>query len=242
MLDWLRRKPSEPPSLTLAGQTLPIILRRLPQAKRLTLRLSPDGREIRLSMPTWARTEEALAFAQSRAAWLTAQLARHAAPPLIVHGALIPYRGLPHRLHHAPGQPRRIHATEDRILHIGGPAEGLPTRLQRWMQAQARDFFAADLAHYCARAGVPVPALALSSAKARWGSCSSRGVVRLNWRLVMAPDAVRRSVVAHEVAHLIHFNHSPAFHALLAALFEGDVDEANRWLKRHGRGLYALNG
>jgi predicted metal-dependent hydrolase len=242
MLDWLRRKPSEPPSLTLGGQTLPIILRRLPQAKRLTLRLSPDGREIRLSMPTWARTEEALAFAQSRAEWLTAQLARHAAPQTIAHGTLIPYRGLPHRLHHAPGQPRRIHATEDRTLHMGGPAEGLPTRLQRWMQAQAREAFAADLAHYCARAGVPVPALALSSAKARWGSCSSRGVVRLNWRLIMAPDAVRRSVVAHEVAHLIHFNHSPAFHALLAALFEGDVEEANRWLIRHGRSLYALNG
>ena len=242
MLDWLRRKPSEPPSLTLAGQTLPIILRRLPQAKRLTLRLSPDGREIRLSMPTWARTEEALAFAHSRAEWLTAQLARHAAPLPIAHGTLIPYRGLPHRLHHAPSLPRRIHVAEDRILHVGGPAEGLPARLQRWMQAQAREFFAADLAHYCARAGVPVPALALSSAKARWGSCSARGVVRLNWRLVMAPDAVRRSVVAHEVAHLVHFNHSPAFHALLAALFEGDVEDANRWLKRHGRGLYALNG
>lgn len=241
MLDWLRRKPSEPPSLTLAGKTLPIILRRLPQAKRLTLRLSPDGREIRLSMPTWARTEEALAFAHSRAEWLTAQLARHAAPQRIAHGATLPYRGAPHRLQHDPAQPRRIHAAEG-TLHIGGPAEGMPGRLHRWMQAEARKLFAADLAIYCARAGVPVPPLALSAAQARWGSCSSRGVVRLNWRLVMAPDAVRRSVVAHEVAHLVHFNHSPAFHALLAALFEGDVEEANYWLKRHGRGLYAVDG
>ncbi|MFD2578402.1 YgjP-like metallopeptidase domain-containing protein [Novosphingobium colocasiae] len=52
------------------------------------------------------------------------------------------------------------------------------------------------------------------------------------------PDAVRRSVVAHEVAHLIHFDHSPAFHAALAELFEGSVDEANRWLSRQGRTLY----
>jgi predicted metal-dependent hydrolase len=58
----------------------------------------------------------------------------------------------------------------------------------------------------------------------------------------MAPDAVRRSVVAHEVAHLTHFDHSPAFHAHLEALFEGDLPAANRWLKREGRSLYAHFG
>ena len=58
----------------------------------------------------------------------------------------------------------------------------------------------------------------------------------------MAPDAVRRSVVAHEVAHLVHFDHSREFHALLARLFEGDVAEANRWLKAEGRSLYAWFG
>ena len=54
----------------------------------------------------------------------------------------------------------------------------------------------------------------------------------------MAPEPVRRSVVAHEVAHLIHFDHSPAFHALLGELFEGDIRAVNRWLKRDGRSLY----
>ena len=78
----------------------------------------------------------------------------------------------------------------------------------------------------------------LSRAQRRWGSCARDGTIRLNWRLVMAPGWVRRSVVAHEVAHLVHFDHSPRFHALLAELYEGDIDEANRWLKREGRGLY----
>jgi hypothetical protein len=53
---------------------------------------------------------------------------------------------------------------------------------------------------------------------------------------------VRRSVVAHEVAHLVHFDHSPAFHALLDRLFEDDIEDANRWLSRHGRELYAAFG
>ena len=66
--------------------------------------------------------------------------------------------------------------------------------------------------------------------------------MRLNWRLVQAPDFVRRSVVAHEVAHLVHFDHSPAFHTLLDRLYEGDIELANRWLSKHGRTLYAAFG
>ena len=58
----------------------------------------------------------------------------------------------------------------------------------------------------------------------------------------MAPEPVRRSVIAHEVAHLGHFDHSPAFHALLDELFEGDIKAVNRWLKREGRALYAAFG
>ena len=58
----------------------------------------------------------------------------------------------------------------------------------------------------------------------------------------MAPDMVRRSVVAHEVAHLVHFDHSAEFHAMLGEIYEHDIRAANRWLKRNGRQLYALLG
>jgi predicted metal-dependent hydrolase len=66
--------------------------------------------------------------------------------------------------------------------------------------------------------------------------------VRINWRLIQAPDAVRRSVVAHEVAHCLHFDHSPQFHAALGRIFDGEVHEADAWLKAHGRTLYAAFG
>ena len=241
MLDWLRRRPDEPPRLTLGGQALPVIIRRLPQSRRMTLRLAPDGSEVRVSIPRWGRTEEALAFARSRTSWLEAQLAQLPARQTIAPGAPIPYRGEAFRLHHAPALPRRPRLAEG-TLALGGPMEGLESRLRRWLQAEARALFAADLAHYAALAGRPLPALALSGARSRWGSCSTSGVVRLNWRLVMAPDFVRRSVVAHEVAHLVHFNHSPGFHALLAQLYEHDIAAANHWLKHHGRALYAHFG
>ncbi len=131
-------------------------------------------------------------------------------------------------------------------LRIGGPEETLAARVQRWLEAEALRLLAEDLDDYCLRAGRPVPELRLSRARRRWGSCSGPGNgtagIRINWRLVQAPDPVRRSVVAHEVAHLVHFDHSPAFRALVRRLFEGDLAQADDWLRREGRGLYAAFG
>jgi predicted metal-dependent hydrolase len=229
------------PTIEINGRAIPIVIRRLGQARRMTMRLAPDGGEIRISMPQWGRTSDALVFARTRREWLAGQLARHVAPTPLAHGHMLPFRGEQLVVNHAPTAARRPTVLDGR-LSVGGPVAGLDGRIRRWLQGEAKALFAADLAFYCARAQVPVPTLALTNARSRWGSCSGQGVIRLNWRLVMAPDTVRRSVVAHEVAHLVHFDHSPRFHAFLERIFEGDVDAANRWLKAHGRGLYAISG
>lgn len=237
MLDWLRRGADEVPQIELAGRNVPVVIRRLANARRLTLRLAPDGSEVRVSMPRWGRSAEALAFARSRADWLARQVAALPVTAAPSDSGVLPYRGQALAIDHAPSASRRVRLGGGTVS-LGGPAETLTPRLQRWLAGEARRLLADDLAFYCARADRPVPKLALSGAQRRWGSCSARGAVRINWRLIMAPDFVRRSVVAHEVAHLVHFDHSPAFHALLGELYEGDIAEANRWLKREGRGLY----
>ena len=230
-----------PAQIELKDRTLPVVIRRLAHARRLTLRLSPDGSEARVTMPRWGRTAEALAFARTRADWLERQLA--ALPQTVAPkgGGTLAFRGRLLAIEHSPGSSRRLRLTDEAIV-IGGPAETLGPRLRRWLATEARRLLAEDLAHYCALAGLAEPKLALSNAQRRWGSCSAKGAVRINWRLVMAPDAVRRSVVAHEVAHLVHFDHSARFHGLLGDLYEHDIAEANRWLKREGRGLYAVFG
>jgi predicted metal-dependent hydrolase len=237
VLDWLRRDPRTIPTLELDGRELPIIVRRLDRAKRMTMRLAPDGSEVRISIPKWGRTTEALQFARSRRAWLEAQVTALPPPATIGPGETIRFRGDPVLLRHDAAAKRRP-VMQDGTLVVGGPATALEGRLRRWLENEARTLMACDLADYCALAAHPVPRLALSSARRRWGSCAIDGTIRLNWRLIMAPDLVRRSVVAHEVAHLSHFDHSPAFHACLADLFEGEVAAANDWLKREGRSLY----
>lgn len=237
MIDWLRRSSRDAPQVEVSGRILPIVLRRTAQARRMTMRLAPDGTEVRITLPRWGRTDDAIDFARKRSSWLAGQLAAVPEAAELGHGATLPYLGEPRTISHDPTAPRRIRLEED-LLHVGGPAESLSARLTRWLEGEARRLLTEDLTHYCAVAEQPVPRLMLSRARRRWGSCAHDGTIRINWRLVMAPEFVRRSVVAHEVAHLVHFDHSPDFHAVLAEIYEHDLSAANRWLKRQGRQLY----
>lgn len=241
MIDWLRRTDDPAPHIELDGRCLPIVLKRMQNARRLTLRLAPDGSAVRITLPAWAADREAIAFAHARAAWLAEQVARlpqRAAPG---PGDAVRYRGASLRLDWELGAPRQPVIVAE-VLRLGGPETGLEARLRRWLEAEALRLCTADMQDYCAAAGLdPVP-VGLTRAQRRWGSCSDKSRIRINWRLVQAPDPVRRSVVAHEVAHLVHFDHSPAFHALLARIFEGEIAAADRWLKDHGRNLYAAFG
>lgn len=244
MIDWLRADPkaaAQPPAIELAGRSLPIELTRHARARRLTLRLAPDGSAVRITLPRWCRSQDAIAFAAIRKPWLEAQLAKLPAPVDPLARGTLRYRGGELTIDWNPTAPRRAVMAEGRLV-LGGPRDTLAKLLQRWLEREAQRLMGDDLGEYCTAAGQPLPTLRLTRAGRRWGSCSTKGIVRVNWRLVMAPDFVRRSVVAHEVAHLVHFDHSPAFHAQLAALYEGDIGVADRWLRDHGRGLYGEFG
>jgi len=244
MIDWLRDD-HQNPVIEVGGQTLPIAIRRHARARRLTMRLAPDGSEVRITLPTWGRTLDALAFAKARSEWIEKQLAKVPRRVSIADGERFTYRGTSTRIWWDRSAGRKPQVA-DGVLRVGGTAEGLEGRVRRWLEAEALRLCADDLAFYCQRGDLPEPSLRLSRAQRRWGSCSGNNrtgrCIRINWRLVMAPDHVRRSVVAHEVAHLVHFDHSAAFYSLLEDLFEGRLAEADGWLKREGRSLYAAFG
>jgi predicted metal-dependent hydrolase len=77
----------------------------------------------------------------------------------------------------------------------------------------------------------------LRDTTSRWGSCSSTGALNFSWRLILAPCFVLDYLAAHEVAHFVHMNHSPAFWKVTRRLFP-ETDRAEEWLKAHGAGLH----
>ncbi len=224
------------PVVDIEGEDVPVRIRRSAQARRISMRADAVKREIRITMPTYAPSAAAMEFVSAKRQWIAARL--HSAPPAspILPGVDIAVEGEAHRIAWQADWPRTILQDEGE-LRLGGPEAMVEARILRWLKTRARDVFTAEIAEYCTRAGEAVPRLSLGDPRSRWGSCSSRGTIALSWRLIMAPVSVRRSVIAHEVAHIRHMDHSRDFYAWFEAIYEGDRKAADHWLKMHGTGL-----
>ena len=230
---------SEALAIRLDDKSYPLQIRRSKQARSIIVSADTVKGIVCLTMPAYASEAQALRFAQSKSAWLNARFAEALPPVAIRDGSQIAFMGEPRIIRWSPEFARAPLLVEGEI-RLGGPCELVESRILRWLKAQARAIYAKDLEYYCARASTDLPKLAVGDARRRWGSCSGHKSIRLNWRLVMAPPHVRRSVVAHEVAHLTHMDHSRRFYALLDEIYESDRRIADRWLKDHGRGLHMV--
>lgn len=213
-----------------------ITLRRSARARRFSLRVSSAEGRVTLTLPTRAREAEALSFARAQEDWLRAALARVPVQALVGIGAEMPFEGVLRRIESGPG--RAVQLVDDRLLVPGDPAQA-GARLAAWAKARARDRLVAAADRHAAQLGRPVAAVALRDTRSRWGSCAASGRLMFNWRLILAPPAVLDYVAAHEVAHLVEMNHSPAFWAVVARLCPGWQAE-RAWLRAHGAGLQAL--
>lgn len=216
-----------------------VTLRESARARRLRLTVDSRTGTVLLVLPHRASRRRALAWAGEQQQWIAAR--RAAVPPVapIVAGGIIPVRGVDRLIDWSPERPRQIELSADRIT-CGGPVEGLSGRVLRWLKVEALALLSAETRACAAKAAARVDRIGVGDPVSRWGSCSSSGSIRYNWRLILAPDFVRRATVAHEVAHLVHLDHGPDFHALAAALFEGDPGDARRWLRRHGATLHRV--
>ncbi len=210
-----------------------------PRARRMRLKVDPRTRSILLTVPRRVAQRKALAWAADQRAWIEAALA--GIPPAIplVPGAAIPFRGEMHRIDWAADRPRRIERAHGRIV-AGGPKDMLEGRMLRWLRSEALALLEEETRALAAKAGVAVSRVGVGDPVSRWGSCSGSGEIRYSWRLILAPDFVRRATVAHEVAHRVHMHHGPEFHALVETLFGADPKPARLWLKREGAGLHGI--
>jgi predicted metal-dependent hydrolase len=215
---------------------LPIIIRPIRRARRMRLRLDEAEGRLTLTCPWRTSRRAALNWALEQKAWIDAQIERIEPGRPFASGASIPVEGEERAILWNPEAGRRV-SLDGPTLHCGGPEAGFARRVETFLKAHALAIMSAEVAEYAARADVTARSVRVGDPKSRWGSCSSDGRIRLSWRLILAPPDVRRFVVAHEVAHLRHLDHSPAFKALEAELVGAGVAEARAALRRLGPGL-----
>jgi predicted metal-dependent hydrolase len=223
--------------LSLAGA--PLTVRADKRARRLRLRVDTKGIGLTLTVPAGMSRRRALAWAAEHEEWAREALGRRGSGVALAPGTMLPLRGTPHLVDWSAERPRRVWAEPGRLV-CGGPLEGLEARLVRWLRAEALKVLTAETHEYAAKRALEFDKVSVGDPRSRWGSCSSSGTIRYSWRLILAPDFVRRATVAHEVAHLVHMNHAPAFHALVAELLEEDPAPARAWLRREGAALHRI--
>jgi predicted metal-dependent hydrolase len=192
---------------------------------------SLDGK-VTLTLPAGTPEKVGRAFAEEKARWLREAVGKVGATVPVVLGTELP---VAHRMRRVVvGQGRAARLSE---AAIEAPAGREGPAIEALLKRLARDQLGAAVDRHSARLGRPARRITLRDTRSRWGSCSSDGNLMFSWRLIMAPSRVLDYVAAHEVAHLKHMDHSPAFWSAVEALFPNHRPERD-WLRRHGATLH----
>ncbi|WP_027992967.1 M48 family metallopeptidase [Sinorhizobium meliloti] len=243
-----RRRGSGPPldvirDIEVAGKVLPLTIRQNARATRMTLRIEPGGRALKLTVPEGLPEREVSAFLIRHQGWLMTKLARFSGESKLEDGGTILVRGVAHRIERTGrlrGLTEALVIDDEAVLRVGGAEEHLRRRIADYLKKEARSELERLVAVYAGRTGRRARSLSLKDTRSRWGSCSAEGDLSFSWRIAMAPPKVIAYLAAHEVAHLQEMNHGPRFWALCESLCP-ETKDAKHWLKRNGTMLHAID-
>jgi predicted metal-dependent hydrolase len=222
----------EPEIVSLPSGTARVEWRRNARARRVSLRIDPSDGAVIVTLPPRASRRAGMALLMGHVDWVARRIAALPTAITLADGAEVPVGGILHRIRHHPD--RRGGAwLADGELHVTGRAEFLSRRVMDFLRAEAARRLSALVRVKAAQAGVIPSRITIKDTTSRWGSCAPDGALAFSWRLVMAPDFVQDYVAAHEVAHLCHMNHGPAFWKLVASL-TAHTHQAMAWLRHEG--------
>jgi predicted metal-dependent hydrolase len=213
---------------------------RNPRARRYVLRLRPDG-VARVTVPRGGSQAEAMRFAERNRSWLGQQVEKLASRPKgrreWLLGTEILLRGEAVKIQAGTnGETGTIQLGSETVRadNLSGDLRGL---IERHLRNLASNEFPARVRELAAIHQLKVNRVTVRNQRTRWGSCSRRGALSLNWRLIQAPPFVRDYVILHEMAHLREMNHSPRFWREVEKLCP-EYRTAETWLRKHSTLLY----
>ena len=225
--------------LRVGARSLRVRFVRNLRARRYILRLRPEG-SARVTIPRGGSLAEAQRFAERNVAWLEQELLRQTAarlrPKTWLLGTEILFRGEPARLELGADAESKLIRLGSESLRVDDASGDLRAAVENHLRLLAERELPARAGELAALHQVAVKRVQVRSQRSRWGSCSRRGTISLNWRLVQTPIFVRDYIILHELAHVKEMNHSPRFWREMARLCP-DFAQAERWLKQNSKQL-----
>jgi predicted metal-dependent hydrolase len=207
----------ETDSIQFGNTTIDYLIQRSDRRKK-SISISVDAEGVKLTVPTHTENSSLQKLVLDRASWITnrlthiQQILENAPPPKqFVSGELIRYLGTQYRLQRIDESTKiRLHG---RFLEIPdlSDRDAIRQKLIEWYSQKATEILSDRVEIYRKRFGLTIPPILIRNQRKRWGSCNSKGELRFNWKIIMASISLIDYVVAHELCHLEHFNHSKAF-------------------------------
>jgi len=233
--DFFLKPPTSKPtdSIVVGEQNVPLTFVVNPRSKRYILRLKPDG-SARVTIPRRGSLRAAREFAGRNVAWLSQQLQRLAAKPVRNKswhiGSEILFRGEVVKI--AAGQDGSSIIFADQIIGVPQIDQNHRHQIEDHMRSLAAVELPPKVLMFARQHGLSVKRVTVRNQKSRWGSCSPRGTISLNWRLIQAPAFVADYIILHELMHIRQMNHSPKFWREVKNV-SPDFRQAERWVKQH---------
>lgn len=234
--------------LSVGDEIIPYEERRSVRYRRITLSILDD--RVRISAPKNVSAKQLKELLSAKQKWilkhwLASRETLECPQRQYIEGEEFPYRGkilgLSVRRH--ARQSIRVNL-EGQVLVVFLPYDlpdyqylsNVQYAVMNWYKVQARRVLKSKLDEQAKRMQVTYQDFRLKDQKTRWGSCSDRGNLNLNWRIIMAPEEVIDYLIIHELAHLTHPNHSERFWQWVAT-FMPEYVSWKEWLKYHGQEL-----
>lgn len=237
-----------PTELIYAGLPLRFELVRSPHRRTVGIEIALGPRVI-VRAPLRLSQHRVEHMVLARARWILKHLEkpRHELQPLrqFATGETLPYLGKDYllRVSLAAFSARARVTLRGPALELALSADSADlsvaarTALLAWYRAEAQRLLPERVQEHASRARLHPQKVGIRDQQHRWGSCSARGAISLNWRLILMPPAVADYIILHELCHLRHANHGPRFWAALAKL-DPAYGTSRAWLNRHGHALH----
>ncbi|RUO29361.1 hypothetical protein CWE12_10300 [Aliidiomarina sedimenti] len=215
--------------------------------RRRTIGITIKQGKVKVAAPESVDLHRIDSFVASKQDWITRHLQaqqtrlRDLPKRLWQHGETLFWLGQTMRLEVRPGHRNTIEAIDNTLQirlsrRCTQPAAQTQKLVQQWFRQEARQWLDSHIPDMPAASATPPAAWRIANYTAKWGACSAQKTLSFSWRLFAAPEWVVRYVVLHELCHLTHFNHSPAYWNLVEH-YDADYREAEQWLKQHGHSL-----
>jgi hypothetical protein len=215
---------------------LNVIVKVVPRSRSVSVRVLPNGSVV-VTAPRFTPRFVINQFISKHEDWIREKRGAviEKLNALVVEREKLFYRGREYNFRLRVSSQKEGVEIADSTLTVTATKEGhaeVRRILEKWYRVQASKHFKERVPLLADLVDSDVKTVSIRSQRTRWGSCSSRNTISLNWRLIMAPDWVSDYVIYHELAHLTHMNHSKAFWQLVERFVPNHKDAQN-WLREH---------